>query len=259
MKPSITEAQIINALGDFITLVTGIPAVKGQVNRVPTLKGDYAVMWPLTRPRLSTNRKTPIDCKFIAAIIGPLMTVSAVPIGTIVLGRQLIAPGISANTIILEQQSGETGGAGVYLVSIEQVVASQVMSAGVMSIEESNEVIMQVDVHGPCSSDNTQSLQQLFWDAYAVDVLSPTGVTPLFAEDPRQMPFITAAKEYEDRWTIDLHMQIKPVIEIPLEFSDSFTLTVVDVEVSIPSTGSLDTDLSNPDNEVIVPAILTGV
>lgn len=235
MTLSITQAQIFSAIGDFITAIVGIPAVVGQVNRVPSLQSDYAVMWSLTRPRLATNRRTPIDAKFTGSIANGLMTVTAVQIGAVVPGRQLLGTGVAANTIIGLQQSGPTGGAGIYAVSVSQALASQTLSAGVMSVEESTEVVLQVDVHGTNSGDNAQILQQLFWDAGAVDALEPLGITPLFAEDPRQMPFITAAKEYEDRWMIDLHMQIKPVIELPQEFFDSSTLNVVDVDVAFPA------------------------
>lgn len=235
MTLSITQQQIFSALGDFITAITGIPAVVGQVNRVPSLKGDYAVMWPLSRPRLATNRRTPIDAKFTGSIAGQLMTVSAVQIGTVVPGRKLLGTGVTGGTLVGAQQSGPVGGAGIYAVSVAQTLALQTLSAGVMSVEESTEVIMQVDVHGANSSDNSQVLQQLFWDARAVDELEPFGITPLFAEDPRQMPFITAAKEYEDRWMVDLHMQVKPTIELPQEFSDSVVLTVTDIDVAFPA------------------------
>ena len=93
---------------------------------------------------------------------------------------------------------------------------------------------MQVDVHGPNSTDNSQILQQLFWDSYGVDALCASGITPLFADDPRQSPFITAAAQYEDRWTVDLHMQVKPVITIPQQFADAVALTVTDVDVAFP-------------------------
>lgn len=234
MTPSITEAQIINAIGDFITLITDITAVKGQVNRVPSLPGNYAVMWPLTRPRLATNLHTTSDSKFTASIAGLVMTVTAVQIGSVVPGRQLLGTGIAANTTIGEQITGTAGGNGAYAVSVSQILSSQTMACGVRVIEESTEVVMQIDVHGPNSSDNAQTLQQLFWDSYAVDALEPSGIVPLYADDPRQMPFITAAKEYEDRWTVDLHMQVKPTITLPQEFFDSFTLGVVDVDVAFP-------------------------
>lgn len=234
MTPSITEKQINTAIGDFITAILGIPAVVGQVNRVASLKGNYAVMWYLNKPKLGTNVHTANDAKFTAAITGLAMTVSAVQIGTVIPGRKLFGVGVADGTLIGTQVSGETGGPGVYGVTVAQTIASGTLSGGGLDIEQSTEIIMQVDVHGDNSTDNATTLQALFWDETAVDALAPSGITPLYADDPRQAPFITAAAQYEDRWTVDLHMQVKPVITVPQQFADAVALTVTDVDVAFP-------------------------
>jgi hypothetical protein len=237
---SITQAQINSAVGDFITLITGIPAVVGQVNRVPSFLGDFAEMWPLSRPRLSTNLETPADSKFTAAIAGTLMTVSAldpnpnlnapISIGSIIFGV-----GVAVNTVVVAPPGTGTGGIGTYTISPSQSIgAPQTMAAGTIQVEEDVEVVMQVDVHGPNSAENASILNALFRDGYAADQLEPLGVSPFYADDPRQVPFITAAKEYETRWTVDLHMQVNLIVSIPMQFADGIVLTVANVDVTQP-------------------------
>jgi hypothetical protein len=240
MAISITQGQINSALGDFITLITGIPAVVGQVNRVPSLLGDYAEFWPLSRPRLSTNLESPADSKFTATIAGTLMTVSAMdpnpnlnaPIG---LNSVIFGVGLAANTVVVAPPGTGTGGVGTYTVSPSQTISTpQVMAAGSIVIEEDVEVVVQVDVHGPASAENASMLNAIFRSSYAADQLEPLGISPFYADDPRQVPFITAAAEYEYRWTVDLHMQVNLLVSIPMQFADAVVLTVANIDVTQP-------------------------
>lgn len=242
MIPSITEKQIFTALGNFLQVILPQLAGKvvvGQTNRVASPEGDYIEMWALSRPRLGTNVETPEDTKFTASI-APLdattstMTVTAVDTGLIEQGNQVFAVGVANNTAVQSQIDGPTGGAGHYVVSNAQTVGAGIMSAGTMSIETSTEFIAQLDVHGPNSGDNATVISNTFRSAYAVDQLDGTGVTPLYSDDPRQAPFITAASQYEDRWTVDVHMQFKPSVSTPQEFYDAVDLTVVNVDVAFP-------------------------
>lgn len=242
MIPSITEAQVFEALGSLLATLLpqlGQQIVIGQVNRVPSLLGDYIEMWPLGRPRLGTNVDTPVDCKFTASLV-PIdantstMAVSSVTTGTIELGNQVFGVNVANNTVIASQTSGPVGGVGNYVVSNSQTVASETMSAGEIQTATSTEFIIQCDVHGPNSGDNAQVMSQAIRSDFAVNQMSGTGVTPLFSDDPRQTPFITAADQYEERWSIDVHLQITPIISTPVEFSDSTTITTEAVDVEFP-------------------------
>jgi hypothetical protein len=237
MTPSITQDQINTAVGDFIELVTGVPCVVGQVNRVPELAGDFAVMWPLYRPRLSTNLETPADSRFTASIAGTTMTVTAVDPNAalnspIAAGRNVYGAGVADNTRVVAPGTG-TGGVGTYTVSVSQAVSSETMSAGSMLVETDAELVVQVDLHGPNSADAAVVLQSLFRDGYAADQLEPLA-SPLYADEPRQLAFVTAAKEYENRWSVDLHMQVNTTVLTPQQFADAVVLTVKDVDVAFP-------------------------
>lgn len=234
VTPSFTQEQLNTVLGDFLQNQVGVPAVVGQVNRVPSLEGDYMVYWPLRRPRLSTNVVSEADCKFTGAIAGTALTVDLVETGVIVEGTTVTGPNISSNTLISSQNSGPSGGAGVYVVSVSQTVSQETMFAGAELLIQSTEAVMQVDVHGPNSADNVQAVSTLMRSGYAVDLMSPLGVVPLYTDDPIQIPFITAAQQYEDRWTCDVHLQIDPSISVPQEYADTVTVTTIEVESTYP-------------------------
>jgi len=169
------------------------------------------------------------------SIADTVMTITAVITGAMNVGAAVFGVGVAANTTVSAQLTGPAGGAGTYTVGPSQTIGLITLSAGQTKIEQSTEVAYQIDVHGPASGDNVQTIATLFRDAYGVSLFAGTGVTPLYAEDPRQMPFTTAADQFEDRWTIDVHMQADPSIAVPTQFADQANVTVVDVTEAFPA------------------------
>ncbi|MGN6774994.1 phage neck terminator protein, partial [Rhizobium sp.] len=60
--------------------------------------------------------------------------------------------------------------------------------------------------------------------------------TPLFASDPRQLPYVNENQQTENRWVIDVHMQANPTIRAPQEFADQLDITLIDVDAAYPAT-----------------------
>jgi hypothetical protein len=238
MTPSITQTQINKALGDLLTaMIPGLKVIVGQVNRAAEPEGDFAVMWPLRRPRLATNVDTAADVKFTGSIAAAVMTVTAVGSGVISPGRSLFGVGVAANSRVVVQLTGPSGGAGTYTVSPSQTVSTKTMSAGATDIEQATEAVMQIDVHGPNSADNAQTISTLFRDDYAVQQLAAAAIaiSPLYADDPKQMPFMNAANQFEDRWVVEAHLQINPVVTTPQEYADAALIDVVSVTEAFPA------------------------
>jgi hypothetical protein len=260
VTPSITQADVNKALGAFLRTILGFPngqVIVGQANRVSSPEGDYVVMWPLRRPRLATNVDTSADAKFTGSIAGMVMTITDAITGEMSKGATVFGIGVAASTTVTAQVGGTPGGAGIYAVSPSQTVASTTLSAGATEIEQATEIVMQVDVHGPGSSDNAQTISTLFRDEYAVTQFDGTGITPLYADEPRQMPFLTAAHQYEDRWTVDVHMQADPVIAVPQEFADAVEIIVIDIDTIVPAvTGTASLDFSDPANSQFLPGLI---
>ena len=236
MSVSVTEYNILTAIRSFLLsiLPSTVTVVRAQVNRVPEpANTDFVVMTPVLRERLATNVDTNADALFTGSISGAIMTLSAVSFGSISGSSTVFGTGVVAGTVVTGFLSG-TGGVGTYSVTPSQFVPSQPIAAGTQSYQMSTKVTIQLDVHGPNSADNTQIISTLFHDDYADQYFQSTGVDvePLYASDPKQMPFINAEQQYEERWTIDLLIETNPLIVLPQQFAGAFSVTLIEVDAA---------------------------
>ena len=212
--------------------------VQGQINRVaPPLNDDYVVFTPTWRKRFSTNIDTFADVQFTANVAGNYMNVVAVKFGSIQLGSALLGANITTTTIIKTQVSGTPGGVGVYTLSNQLNVPNQTFAAGVRSLLAPGQVDVQVDFHGPQQEDHAQLVSTLFRSDIACDIFNKLGhgVSPLWADDPRQVPFINEQQQYEYRWILDAHLQVNAAVALSQEFAAALAINLVDVEVYYPN------------------------
>lgn len=100
----------------------------------------------------------------------------------------------------------------------------------------SERVTIQLDVHGPASADNVQVIATLFRSDWAVDQFAASGfdVAPLYASDPRQIPFTNGEQQVETRWSIDLAMQCNPVTTVSQDFAAQLSIVTVNVDARYP-------------------------
>ena len=91
------------------------------------------------------------------------------------------------------------------------------------------QVTVQLDIHGPNSSDTVQIISTLFRDGYGCEQFTATGydVQPLHCSDPRQAPFLNESQQIESRWTMDAVMQANPVVTSPQQFAGTLILSPV--------------------------------
>lgn len=235
---SITESIIFQTLGNVLKAIlpASMSVVRGQQNRVAEPSAaDYAVMWPLLRPRLSQNVDSYSDIAFVGSIAGTTLTVSQVLLGTLVPNLVLSALGITANTSILSQLSGAAGGVGTYQLSVSQTLTSRTFQAGSKGLLQTTQVTIQVDIHGPNSADNAQIISTLLRDSYGVALFnqySPVqkGIEPLYCNDPRQMPFMDSNQQSEERWVVEVVMQCNPIVSVPQDYAGALAVTVKSVD-----------------------------
>lgn len=91
------------------------------------------------------------------------------------------------------------------------------------------QVTVQLDIHGPESSNTVQIISTLFRDGYGCDKFTASGfdVQPLFCSDPRQAPFLNESQQVESRWTIDAVMQANPVVTSPQDFAAALQMNPI--------------------------------
>ena len=87
------------------------------------------------------------------------------------------------------------------------------IARGTETVTQAFEVTFQLDFHSAStgdSSDASVSVSTLFRDDIAVQAFSDSGlpIAPLYADDPRQVPFLNAEQQYESRWVLDACIQV---------------------------------------------------
>ena len=97
---------------------------------------------------------------------------------------------------------------------------------------------IQLDVHGLSSPDNAQIISTLFRDPATCDFFTGLGlnIQPLYAEDPKQIPFETAEQQYDVRWVVDVVLQINPIITQSQQFADQLKVGIFSADVEFPPT-----------------------
>lgn len=244
MTISVTQAAVFGALGQFLTAILPhtVEVVRGLVNRVPEPgSGDFVMMIPLRRERIETNTDSWNDQSWLGGISQTLMTVTEILAGKVQIGA---APSanvtLAPNTTVQSQISGPAGGIGEYQVAPAQnVAAGTIFQAGGGTYLQPTLVTFQLEVHGPNSADNAQIISTMMRDGYAVDFfagLEGTGglVVPCNADDPRQLAFSNDQQQVEERWIVEVILQVNASNVVPQQFADAVKVTPVSVDATFP-------------------------
>lgn len=162
--------------------------------------------------------------------IGDLLTL-ALPAGTkIVQGQvnRVPAPKVP-NYVVMWPLLRERLSTNVDTWDITQADPSEqsILSPGQMTI--------QLDVHGPAAANNAALIETLWRSPYGCDVLAQIGdMAPLYCETPRQMAFINGEQQYEDRWSVDVVLQVNQNLVLTQDFANSLVAGVISVDAAYP-------------------------
>jgi hypothetical protein len=236
---SLTQEQAYVALQGFLlsVLPDKVEVIRGQVNFVPEPNGDdFVVMTEMRLERLATNEEETFDNIVEGDIAGNELTVSEVSRGMLSPGLLLLDESlqVAPGTIIQKQLTGPLGGVGTYRVLPAQTVPGGTLYAGEREDFAAREWTVQCDVHGPASADNVVRIETLFRGEVGYERLRGYGfdIAPLYCETAQQRPFINAEQNYEYRWSVDLALQINPVVGTPQQFADELEPTLIEVDAT---------------------------
>jgi hypothetical protein len=233
------------AVGTFLQTVlpSGVVIIEGQDSSVPEPVGvNYVVMTPLVRSRLVTNLDLYADVEMTASIAGGVLTVTAVRFGVILVASQPKVWGVNGDvpdgTFILEQLTGAPGGIGTYQLNSFTLSASgETMACGNMFMTDCVDLTMQLDVHSNNvrdGSDIASTITAVLRDGVAADFFdydtTYQGITPLYADEARQVPFQNAEQNWESRWVVDAHFQVNVVLTVPMQFATAAQITIHPVQ-----------------------------
>ncbi len=103
-----------------------------------------------------------------------------------------------------------------------------------LDIEQGIELPMQIDCYGPTSGDWAATISTAIEDQFGFDAIGPN-VEPLYCNQARMMPLTDEELQYEERWSLDLHLQINPIVTITQQFADQLDMSVVNVTEKYPT------------------------
>lgn len=169
---------------------------------------------------------------------GGLMTVSDVDWGTILVGARVFGTGLAAGTRVRAIVSG-TGGVGTYVVSPGQTISSGTLSAGGKLLEAGSKFVVQLDFHSydlNAAADMAATVQAVFRDPYSYAFFDPaeSGVAPLYADDPRLVPFVNENQQVESRWILEAEMQVNQTVRVQAEYADAISVEIISVDAAYP-------------------------
>lgn len=221
-----TESQALAALRGLILSVTPVDVIRAQVNRVPEpAVPDFVLMTIVTRTRLELNVDTTQDVILTGTIAGDTLTYAATR-GDLRAGTVLYGPGIAPGTVIAAVASS------IAATVAPAQAASGTFYAGYKVATAPTQLDVQLDVHGPASGDNAQVLSTLLRDEYATAWFDASGLDlqALYASDPRQVPFVNAESQWEERWVVTASLQANLTVQVPQEFADTLHADLISVE-----------------------------
>lgn len=263
-----TESVGFPALGNFIMEILGLASgqvIQGQGNRTaePPLP-DYVVMTSIRQERLATNMTEYFDNVLTGSITAAVLTVTAVAQtagpgiqkGMLLIDSAYPTMNIAAGTIVGTQLTGTPGGIGTYAVSPSQTLAAETLYAGLETDLVDTKWTVQLDIHGPNSGSNTKIIEGLFRSEFGVNSIGEPSswlIVPLYCDEARQMPFINAESQYEERYVMDACMQINPVIGIPAQFFDQVEAqTIEGSPLYVEGGQAVYPNPNPPSNDVVV-------
>ena len=99
--------------------------------------------------------------------------------------------------------------------------------------EQGTELRMQLDLYGAASADWAVMLSTLLRDEIGCVALTPT-CQPLYTDDPILAPLDDSEEQYEQRWVITAVLQYNPVTSTPMQFADTLTIDLINVDEAYP-------------------------
>lgn len=234
----ITDKNVLTALRSYLLSVmpSTVEVIAAQDNLVPEpASSDFIVMTPILRERLATNTDGLQDVACTGSLSGTTLTVTHMIQGALAIGQLLHGVGIADGTAITAKLTG-TGGVGTYTVSKSQTVASTTIQLGRVAMFSPMRYAIQLDVHGPSSADHAQVIATTFRDPWSTEYFkyAKAGVIPLYAIDPRQIPFINAENQIETRWIVEISLQINPTVELFQDFMDQVVIPLAEIDSTYP-------------------------
>jgi hypothetical protein len=102
-----------------------------------------------------------------------------------------------------------------------------------ISLEQGTKLRCQLDLYGATSGDWAVILSTILRDEVGCVALEPV-CDPLYTSEPTLAPLDDDELQYEQRWNLDAYLQYNPVVSVPMQFADTFAVTLINVDEAYP-------------------------
>jgi hypothetical protein len=228
------DTQVLSVVRTVLLglLPPGIEVIRAYGNRVPEPIGpDFCVLSPPhIRTRLSTNRDTDLDLSVTGQIVAETLVVSAG--APLLAGTPLYGPAVRPGSLVT---AVAPDGASYTVTPPQTTPPGSTIYVGQHTMLAPTDLVCQCDVHGPNSSLNASALAITWRDDAACQLIKaasgPLEMQPLYADEPRMVPFTNAEAQWEDRWVVDLHLQANILVTVGQEFADELAVGLLPVDL----------------------------
>lgn len=144
-----------------------------------------------------------------------------VPVGTEIvqgLDNRVPMPGVDGWVVMTETR----------LQKMAQTTHDYSPDAGQKTVARSTALHYQLDVYGEAAADTAQVITTLLADAHGVDALKPSGIAPLYCEDPLQMPLLAGEQQYIKRMMVRCALHGIIVVTVDQQFADNLITTLTE-------------------------------
>lgn len=87
----------------------------------------------------------------------------------------------------------------------------------------------QLDVYGPLSANNAQAIVATFRSLWGADQFKASGLSPLYCEDPAQMPLLAGEQQWIQRWTIGCALHGNIAVSVTQQFADTLITGLTEI------------------------------
>ena len=237
---ALSESAIYVALRSFLlgTLSPGVEIVRAQDNRVPQPRSaNFIIFTPLRSTRLATNMTIYTEIQFFGFIDDDVLTVSAFTFGSDLLPNMVVSDmvgDVSPGTTIVNRLTTTGLGTGTFRVSPGgQTIDQRALYSSTRFDLVATEFTVQLDVYGPNAWANVQTLTTYFQSSYGAKALEDLNaeVAPLYCDPARQVAFIDGERQWEDRWMIELALQVNPTLSISQQAATQIDIGLVPTDL----------------------------
>ena len=171
----------------------------------------------------TTNMKiTPAEDDVMTSLRSLLLSV--VPDAEVIQGQENFSPLPLGRSIVM-----------TIISATALIVPVRTYDGATANHTQGKEYRIQLDTYGHGASDVCSALAVVFRSTIATEFFDAQqiDVQTLFAGEPRNMQFINESNNYEDRWSLDVHLQVNQTVSAPVQSATQLAVGLREIDTHL--------------------------